>query len=74
MKQATARLSTRQKFAGDNHHLWNNNGTWWFHGTVHLPDGTAERVRTSLRTKCVEEARQLRDRVFTSLGAMSRTA
>ena len=56
-------MSSRQRFAGENHHLWNNNGTWWFHGTFHKPDGTAERVRTSLRTKCVREARRKRDRV-----------
>lgn len=58
-----AQLSTRQRIAGDDHHLWDNHGTWWFHGTFHLPDGTAERVRTSLRTKCIEEARRLRDRL-----------
>ena len=23
-----------------NHHLWNNNGTWWLHYTEHLPDYT----------------------------------
>ena len=64
-----ATLSTRQRIAGDDHHLWNNHGTWWFHGTFHLPDGTAERVRTSLRTKCIEEARRRRDAIIARLGA-----
>lgn len=58
------RLSTRQRAAGDNHHLWNNHGTWWFHGTFHLPDGSAQRVRTNLRTRCVDEARRRRDRII----------
>ncbi|MCH7228738.1 hypothetical protein [Haloferula sp. A504] len=60
-------ISTRQRTAGINHHLWNNHGTWWFHGTVHLPNGTAERVRTNLRTKCVQEARRKRDGLIARL-------
>ena len=62
-------MSNRQRFAGEDHHLWNNNGTWWFHGTFHQPDGTAERVRTSLRTKCVREARRLRDRIVSRMSS-----
>lgn len=57
-------LSRRQKTTGANHHLWNNNGTWWFHGTVHLPDGTAERIRRSLRTRDEAKARQRRDAIL----------
>ncbi len=43
------------------HHLWNNRGTWWCHFTLHRPDYTAERVRVSLRTKDLAEARRRRD-------------
>lgn len=57
-------LSRRQKIAGINHHLWNNHGIWWFHGTVHLPNGTAERVRLSLRTRHIENARSRRDQIL----------
>lgn len=57
-------LSRRQKTAGANHHLWNNHGTWWFHGTVHLPNGTAERVRVNLKTADLTRARLLRDHVL----------
>jgi len=44
-----------------NHHLWNNNGTWWFHYTEHLPDYTKRRVRKSLHTDELGIARVLRD-------------
>jgi hypothetical protein len=43
------------------HNIWNNNGTWWCHFTVHNPDFTKERVRVSLGTKDREEARRRRD-------------
>ena len=59
----TPTLSRRQKTAGANHHLWNNHGTWWFHGTVHLPDGTAERVRMNLKTDDLPVARRRRDSI-----------
>jgi hypothetical protein len=49
---------------GENHHIWNNNGTWWVHYTVHLPDYTARRVRASLRTRDVTEARRRRDELL----------
>ena len=51
------------------HHLWNNNGTWWCHYTVHRPDYTKERVRVSLGTRCQDVARRLRDRVLQNADA-----
>ena len=47
-----------------NHHLWNNNGTWWIHYTTYPTSVTAERVRRSLKTKVLEEARGRRDHFF----------
>jgi hypothetical protein len=44
-----------------NHHLWNNNGTWWLHYTEHLPDYTKRRVRLNLHTHSVNAARAIRD-------------
>jgi hypothetical protein len=44
-----------------NHNIWNNNGTWWAHYTVHNDDYTKQRVRVSLGTDDVEIARALRD-------------
>jgi hypothetical protein len=46
------------------HHLWNNRGTWWCHFTLHRPDYTAERVRVSLKTREVAEARLRRDELL----------
>ncbi|MEX1048597.1 MAG: hypothetical protein WED15_03650 [Akkermansiaceae bacterium] len=61
MNHATIQISRRQKTTGANHHLWNNNGSWWFHGTFHLPEGTAERVRVNLKTTDLTEAHRRRD-------------
>lgn len=47
--------------ANPNHHLWNNNGTWWFHCTVHMPDYTKERIRKSLATDDLSVAQGRRD-------------
>lgn len=44
-----------------NHHLYSNNGTWWCHYTRCPTPFTAERVRRSLGTRCVLEARRRRD-------------
>jgi hypothetical protein len=52
---------------GFNHHLWNNRGTWWCHFTLHRPDYTSERVRVSLRTRDVLEARRRRDQLLSAL-------
>jgi len=50
-----------------NHHLWNNNGTWWIHYTVYPTPVTAERIRQSLKTRILSEARKRRDDVFRKL-------
>ena len=49
------------KPAKPDHHLWNNNGTFWCHYTVHEADYTKRRVRVSLQTKVAEDARARRD-------------
>ncbi len=53
--------------ANPDHHLWNNNGTWWIHYTLHLSDYTKHRVRKSLSTSRQEEARRRRDEIFADL-------
>ncbi len=55
-------LAVRIDPSNPNHHLWNNNGTWWIHYTNYPNAWSAERVRRSLRTRSLEEARRLRDR------------
>ncbi len=47
-----------------NHHLWRNGRYWWIAFTVHTPDYRAHRLRFSLRTEDLEDARVRRDRVF----------
>jgi hypothetical protein len=52
-----------------NHHLWNNHGTWFLHYTIHPTPFTKERIRRSLGTKDVEVARERRDSFFAGLAA-----
>lgn len=59
-----ANLSLRTDLRNANHHLWLNNGTWFICYTIHPDQVTKERVRRSLNTKSVEEARQRRDELF----------
>jgi hypothetical protein len=55
------KLSIRTNPENPNHHLWNNHGTWFVHYVIHPTPFTKERVRRSLGTKSVEQARRLRD-------------
>ncbi len=50
------------------HHLWNNNGTWWIHYTLHW-DCRKRRIRRSLRTADADEAAARRDAIFARLVA-----
>jgi hypothetical protein len=61
MNSTNNTVSIRVNGDNPNHHLWNNNGTWFIHYTEHLPDFTKRRIRESLNTKCVAEARRRRD-------------
>jgi hypothetical protein len=51
----------KNKNPNPNHNIWNNNGTYWCHYTVHNDDYTKQRVRVSLGTNDVQIARALRD-------------
>lgn len=66
---AFPRTSVRVRESNPNHHLWNNNGTWYVHYTVHPTPLTKARVRMSLETKDLEVARQRRDEILTRAGA-----
>ena len=59
--------SIRVQDSNPTHHLWNNNGTWWCHYTIHRPDHTKQRVRRSLGTRDLREARRRRDAILRSL-------
>jgi hypothetical protein len=64
-------LATRRTDTNPNHHLWNNNGTWWLHFTLHSDTGTKKRHRISLKTPNPESARRKRDRILTAIEAKS---
>lgn len=61
---ATETKSVRIDPGNPDHHLWNNNGTWWVHFTVHRSDNTKCRVRQSTRTPDVVLARERRDELI----------
>ena len=65
--------SLRISEGNQNHHLWNNNGTWFLHYTVYPTPFTKERVRRSLGTKCVLTARDRRDQFFGLLAKSATT-
>jgi hypothetical protein len=69
-----AQLSVRVNPANPNHHLWNNNGTWFIHYVIHPTPFTKERVRRSLGTKCLEVARARRDQLLAATPAPSEIA
>jgi hypothetical protein len=62
----SSQIALRINAAKPDHHLWNNNGTWWCHYTEHRPDFTKYRIRMSLQTQCLEAARAKRDRWFST--------
>jgi hypothetical protein len=50
--------------ADPDHHLWRNGRLWWVAFTVHLPGWQKQRVRLSLGTADLLEARRRRDQVL----------
>jgi hypothetical protein len=53
------------------HHLWRNGRLFWVAFTVHLPGWRKERIRRSLGTPDLDEARRRRDLLFERLAAES---
>lgn len=66
----TKKPAARGKEANADHHLWNNNGTWWCHFTLHLPDFTKKRMRVGLKTRDATEARERRDGLLERFGPL----
>lgn len=69
MNTVTTLPGIRVRTENENHHLWNNHGTWFLHYTVHPTPFTKERIRRSLGTKDVSVARARRDAFFTHLSS-----
>lgn len=50
------------------HHVYNNNGVWWIHYSIRTdPRFKSQRVRASLRTRCLDTARERRDAILSHL-------
>jgi hypothetical protein len=62
----THSLAIRLNPENPDHHLWNNNGTWFVHYTIHPTPLTKQRVRKSLQTKNLIQARSRRDRLLSA--------
>ena len=69
MNTLSALPGIRVRAENENHHLWNNHGTWFLHYTVHPTPFTKERIRRSLGTKDVNVARDRRDAFFAQLAS-----
>ena len=65
-------LSLRTNPENPNHHLWNNNGTWFIHYVVHPTPFTKERIRKSLGTKSLADARAKRDAILSGKALRAR--
>lgn len=59
-------LSARVDDGNSLHHLWNNNGSWWVHYTLHFAN-RARRIRRSLKTSDAQVAIERRDALFEKL-------
>jgi len=57
-------LAIRLNPENPDHHLWNNNGTWFVHYTIHPTPFTKQRIRASLKTKDLAEAQLRRDQLL----------
>ncbi len=51
-------------FHDPDHHLWRNGRLYWVAFTVHLPGWQKERIRLSLGTDDLDEARRRRDHLL----------
>lgn len=65
-KTKKAGLLMRSVEGNANHHIWNNNGVWFCNFKVKTATGESKRIRESLHTNHVEEARIRRDDMIRS--------
>ena len=62
-------LAVRIKSNRPDHHIYPNNGRiYWVHYSLHKAGNTKGRVRESLRTSDIVEARKRRDMLFRGFG------
>jgi hypothetical protein len=70
MSATHLQLITRRTL-NPNHHLWNNNGTWWCNFTLKNAEGIKIRHRFSLETNDLDAARRKRDRILNAIAQNS---
>lgn len=71
---ATPRLAIRVQAENRLHHLWDNNGTWWIHYTIHPDAYTKQRIRRSLGTRDLAIALVRRDTILAGHATLLRQA
>ncbi len=71
MNNSSKHITIRWNKKNPNHHLWNNNGTWWCHFVLTDASGGADRRRISLKTRDLDAARTRRDGLLASLAEFS---
>lgn len=54
---------------GENHHLWRNGRFWWIAYTVIIDGWRQERIRHSLKTDDLTEARVRRDEILATVSS-----
>jgi len=65
MPRTVPKATDREPGVSDpDHHLWRNGRLWWVAFTIHLPGWQKERVRVSLGTADLAEARRRRDELL----------
>lgn len=67
-------LKMRAVEKNPNHHIWNNNGTWYCNFTLVSESGKESRVRNSLYADNVEDARRRRDKMILLYNGLSDAA
>jgi hypothetical protein len=69
VRPVTVGLATSRAFANNpNHHLWKNGRLWWIAFTLIHDGWRQERVRQSLGTDNIKEARRRRDSILALFG------
>jgi hypothetical protein len=72
VRAVSVELATSRAFANNpNHHLWKNGRLWWIAFTLIHDGWRQERVRQSLGTDNIKEARRRRDSILALFGKPS---
>ncbi len=65
-------VEPHDRYYGPDHHIWDNNGTWWCHLSLSRKRGPAKRIRFSLHTNSRREAQKRRDQIMNASEAKAK--